>query len=182
MKAAAFLVVTLTFSGCAYYNQAELNRFAKAQDEISKRYFLGDRAAAKKAAYDMIELETRIGKNLKLYHGSELDIALSYGRLAIIAEAEGNFSGALQLWDSAVGAWTKVEDADLPQRRSNKTGLPDRDEVIASIRKAISELERDRLPRWKTEKTANQTPEPTAPLVTIRADARLAPSGAVAHL
>ena len=31
-------------------------------------------------------------------------------------------------------------------------------------------------------KKPNQAPEPTPPLVTIRADARLAPSGVVAHL
>jgi len=33
-----------------------------------------------------------------------------------------------------------------------------------------------------TMKKPNQSPEPTPPLVTIRADARLAPSGVVAHL
>jgi hypothetical protein len=32
------------------------------------------------------------------------------------------------------------------------------------------------------KKEANQTPEPTTTLVTIRADARLAPSVVVAHL
>ena len=52
----------------------------------------------------------------------------------------------------------------------------------ASIHREPTHALRREIPVSESRSVPNQAPEPTPPLVTVRADARLAPSGVVAHL
>ena len=54
--------------------------------------------------------------------------------------------------------------------------------IHLSATKAINLLPDSSMFSPQTDQSPNKAPEPTPPLVTIRADARLAPSGVVAHL
>jgi len=154
MKIVFLLLACLVFSGCSYYDHLVLERYWKMQSKNYQRYISGNRSEAKKALYDMLDLAEHRGRKLKLYHGSEWEIALIYTRLALIAEDENDSAGASKFWDCAVAAEIGFEKGEIAEKPVKSDVINNREKIILNLRKFISELEKDLPIKWKKEKSA----------------------------
>lgn len=151
MKIAFLWVAVASLSGCSYYDRLAMQRFEKKQAALYDLYISGSRSEAKRAMEDKIELYEQQGRKLKLFHGINWALALSYARLALLSEEEKDTVAATKSWDCAVAAAIEQEKIDLSEKRGDQAIIDDRPRVIAALRDFIEKLESDLPVKWKSK-------------------------------
>ena len=157
--------------GCGTHDRIAMDRYDKAQDASYQRYLHGSISEAKQALYQMLtNAEKHRGKFLKYYHGEKWEVSLTYGRLALIAEYEGDQANAKMFWDVAVEAQLEYQkDERAWARATPDVWVPNQDSDVYervspdALRKFLAALERKKDIAWKRQKQNDQTQQVTPP-------------------
>jgi hypothetical protein len=135
---------------------AALKTYAEAQDQRYRRYEFGSANEAKQALQEIIACAQEHRGKLKLDHGAEWEIALCYGRLALIAESEHDLPAATNLWRAAVDAQLQYQkDERMWARSTREVRVPSQDSELyeavspVAIRRFLFALETNRPAPWK---------------------------------
>ena len=159
MKATLLMLVCVVLTGCSQYHSMARKRYDEAQEGRFKRYVRGTRAEAKIAVREMIDAAEKHRGKLKQIYSHELEIALCYARLAVIAEAENEIETAKGYWAAAVEAQLRFQkDERLWARASRNVSYPDEDSDVyervtaEQIRKFLLGLEKNQPFAWKEKK------------------------------
>lgn len=156
MKTSLLMLLCLTLAGCSHYHSLALKRYEDAQEGRFRRYVRGTRAEAKVAVREMIDVAEKHKGKLKQIYSHELEIALCYARLAVIAEAENEIEAAKGYWAAAVEAQLRFQkDQRLWARASPNVSYPGEDSDVyervtaEQIRKFLLGLEKNQPFAWK---------------------------------
>lgn len=156
MKATILMLVCVVLTGCSHYHSLALKRYNEAQDGRFRRYVRGTRSEAKIAVREMIAAAEKHKGKLKHVWSHELEIALCYARLAIIAEAENELETSKGYWTAAVEAQLRFQkDERLRARASPNVSYPEEDSDVyervtaEQIRKFLLGLEKNQPFAWK---------------------------------
>jgi hypothetical protein len=159
MKATLLMLLCVVLTGCSRYHSLALKRYNDAQEGRFKRYVAGSRSEAKIAVREMLDAAEKHRGKLKYFYGYEWEIALSYARLAIIAEAENEIETAKGYWAAAVEAQLRFQkDERLYGRASPNLTVPNEDSDVyervtaEQIRKFLLDLEKNQPFAWKEKK------------------------------
>jgi len=156
LKATLLMLVCVVLTGCSHYHTLAKKRYDEAQEGRFRRYVRGTRAEAKIAVREMIAAAEKHKGKLKHFYGYELEIAICYARLAVIAEAENELETAKGYWAAAVEAHLRYQkDERLYGRASPNLTVPNEDSDVyervtaEQIRKFLSGLEKHQPFAWK---------------------------------
>ena len=158
MKTALLILLSIGLVGCVDRDKVALDRYNQAQLARYNRYEHGSISEAKKALQEILtEVQQYRGK-LKYFYGAEWEACLTYRRLALIAEQEGDQQSAQKYWAAAVEAQLRYQKDEREWARSNPhVSVPNQDsdeyERIApdAIRKFLAGLEKNKQISWKHE-------------------------------
>jgi hypothetical protein len=158
MKRVFIAVLSIALVGCVDRDQVDLARYNKTQLARYDRYDHGTIADAKQALHEIIADAQQNRGELKYFYGAEWEVCLCYGRLAIIAEHEGEQQSAQKYWDAAVEAQLQYQKDERAWARSNPgVRVPNQESDVYervspdAIRKFLAGLERDKQIAWKHE-------------------------------
>ena len=159
MKAILLMLVCVVLTGCSRYPSLALKRYEDAQEGRFRRYVRGTRSEAKIAVREMIDAAEKNKGKLKYRYSNELEIAICYARLAVIAEAENEIETAKGYWAAAVEAQLRFQkDQRHWARASPNVSYPDEDSDVyervtaEQIRKFLLGLEKNQPFAWKEKK------------------------------
>jgi hypothetical protein len=153
------ITLCLILCGCAKndrFDRTAVDAYLRTQDARYRRYTDGNISEAKKAVQEMLDCanENR-GKFGKQYYVIEWEVALAYGRLALIAEQENEQETAGRLWKASVVAQLKYQrDQRMWARSERHVRVPNQDSdsyttVSAdSIRSFLVAQQRDHPVAW----------------------------------
>jgi hypothetical protein len=131
MKITLFTLLCCLLVGCMNRDAAELKDYLEAQNERYTRYETGSVSEAKQALRDIIACAQEHRGKLRRFYGAEWETALCYGRLALIAEAEGDLPAATNYWVAAVDAQLLFQKDERAWTRSNpRVHVPDQDSDV----------------------------------------------------
>ena len=158
MKNAFQILVCLLLIGCTNRDAAALKTYLQSQDERYKRYESGNVPEAKQALREIIAYAQEHRGKLKLFYGAEWEIALCYGRLALIAESENDQQAATNLWRAAVNAQLQFQKDERAWARSTPhVQVPDQTSDVYkaaspdAIRRFLTGLETNRPIAWRAK-------------------------------
>lgn len=158
MKNALQILLCLLLVGCANQDAAALKAYLQAQDQRYKRYENGDVSEAKQALRELIACAQEHRGKLKLFHGAEWEVALCYGRLALIAESENDQQAATNLWKAAVDAQLQSQTEERAWARSTPhVQVPDQNSDVYTpvspdaIKRFLIGLESNRPIAWRAK-------------------------------
>lgn len=171
MKLAPILVLLIALMGCAAHDRVAMDRYDKAQDAHYQLYLYGNISEAKQALHQMLtNAEQHRGKFLKYDYGAKWEVCLTYGRLALIAEYEGDQQNAKKFWDAAVEAQLEYQKDERAWARANPgVRVPNQDSDVYErmspgiIRGRLAALERNKDIAWKRPKQNDRTQQATQP-------------------
>jgi hypothetical protein len=104
--------------GCTNRDAAATKAYLGEQDQRYKRYESGNIAEAKQALREIIVCAQEHRGKLRLFHGAEWEMALCYGRLALIAEQENDLQTSTNFWKDAVDAQLQFQRDERAWARS----------------------------------------------------------------
>ena len=152
------LLVCVLLVGCKYQDAAALKAYLEAQDQRYKRYESGNIPEAKKALREIIVCAQEHRGKLRLFYGAEWEMALCYGRMALIAEQENDLQAATNLWMNAVDAQLQFQKDERAWARSTpNVRVPEQDSddyksVSADqLRNFLLKLEAKRTLAWRAK-------------------------------
>lgn len=158
MKLVFIALLPALLAGCVERDLADLARYDKAQLARYERYNRGSVSEAKRALEEVIDEARRNRGKFKHYYGAEWEVCLCYGRLALIAEHEGDPQSAQRYWDLAVDAQLQYQKDERKWGRANPRVdvLNEGSDVYErvsrdSIRNFLLGLEKDQQISWKLE-------------------------------
>jgi len=153
------LLLAVMFSvGCDDHDESALLGYFKVQNMRFEQYEHGNVEEAKQALNAIItEARSRRG-TIGGYYGTEKDAGLAYGKLALIAEHQGEAATARDMWARATDAYLEGAKAERVWAKSNpNVYLPagdyddGRNRSHAQLRAFILKLEEGRRIAWQCE-------------------------------
>jgi len=157
MKSILLVLLCSLLIGCTNRDEVALRAYRAAQNQRYARYESGSAPEAKQALLEIIAVGKEHRGKLRLFHGAEWEIALCYGRLALIAEHEKDLQTATNLWKTAVEAQLEFQKDERAWARSTPgVQVPDQDSDVyapvspEAIMNFLTGLEAKRTIAWRS--------------------------------